>query len=89
MVMCTLALTTLTYKKHSPASLQYQRSFWTPVQRAVEPSAITFGDLITVSGDFFASSFNDTDGDSEGQDVYTRILVGGKICNPNMDDGTA
>ena len=44
---------------------------------------------MTVRGDFFASSFNDSDGDTGGEDVYTRILVGGKGCNPNMDNGTA
>ena len=54
-----------------------------------EGAAVTFGDLITIRGDFFASSFNDTDGDSEGEDVYTRISIGGRGCNHNRDNGTA
>ena len=57
--------------------------------RNIEPSAATFDEVITFVGDFFASSFNDTDGDTDdGQDVYTRILIGGRGCRHEREDGT-
>ena len=56
--------------------------------RNIEPPAATFGDVITFRGDFYASQFNDTDED-EASDFYTRILVGGRGCDPRRENGSA
>ena len=53
--------------------------------RNIEPPAITFGDLITLRGDFYASQFNETDSD---EDFYTRILIGGRGCDSRTENGT-
>ena len=53
----------------------------------IEPPAATFGDVITFHGRFYASQFNETDED-EASDFYTRILVGGRGCNPRLENGS-
>lgn len=78
------------------AVLQY-RSAVTAYLMDISPLTSTPGAPLTLSGTFRATDFDDsddpkdpqsTDTDDEGDDYFTRILIGGRGCNHMKEDGT-
>ena len=78
------------------AILQYRPSS-SPNLMDISPLASTPGTPLTLSGTFRATGFDDsddpkdpqsTDTDDEGDDYFTRILIGGRGCNHMKEDGT-
>ena len=73
----------------SQTHTQYNVGYWTPFLKRIEPLASTFEETVTMAGDLFAAGFDDPDSPEEdGQDFYTRILIGGRVCSNFNENGT-
>lgn len=70
---------------------------YTAALRNLIPLASLPGSPVTLNGTFRATGFEDpndskdslsTDKDNEGDDYFTRILIGGRGCNHMKEDGS-
>ena len=77
--------------------LQYRVRGSTPEFRTLQPLASPSGSVLAIGGSFRATGFQDaddpkdpdsTDRDDEGDDFFTRILVGGRGCSTMREDGS-
>ena len=74
-----------------PPSLQYRvGAHWTPELTYLLPFANVAGSHVTVRGTFRASRFDTADVDpaTDGDDTFSRILIGGRGCSNQRDNGT-
>lgn len=79
---------------------QYHLNFWTPLLMNLSYYASSSGDMpIIAGGNLYSSRFDDPndledrstnnqDRDDNSYDSYSRILVGGRVCDPMRENGS-